>query len=111
MDRLKRGDLVTIAVQGDFGKPRPALVIQNDQFAQLGSVVVLPITSTVLDAPLMRVTVYPDAENGLQKTSQVMVDKIITVKKEKAKQTFGRMDEDVLLEVDRCLTVFLGIAN
>ena len=111
MDRLKRGDLVTIAVQGDFGKPRPALVIQNDQFAQLGSVVVLPITSTVLDAPLMRVTVHPDAENGLQKTSQVMVDKIITVKKEKAKQTFGRMDEDVLLEVDRCLTVFLGIAN
>ena len=74
-----RGDLVTIAMQGDFGKPRPALVVQANQFSEHGSVTVLPVTSTLNAAPLLRVTVQPSAENGLQKPSQVMVDKAMTV--------------------------------
>lgn len=72
---MMRGDFVTIAMQGDFGKPRPALVIQADQFREHATVTVLPVTSTLIAAPLFRVTVQPSAENGLRKPSQVMVDK------------------------------------
>ena len=106
-----RGDLVTIAMPGDFGKPRPALVIQANLFGEHTSVTVLPITSTLVAAPLLRVTVQPSAENGLQKPSQVMVDKAMTVKREKAGPVFGRIDADALVEVERCLAVFLGIAK
>ena len=77
-----RGDFVTIAMQGDFGKPRPALVMQADQFDEHATVTVLPVTSTLVAAPLLRITVQPSAENGLQKPSQVMVDKAMTVKRE-----------------------------
>jgi mRNA interferase MazF len=108
---MMRGDLVTIAVQGDFGKPRPALVIQANHFSQHSCVTVLPISGTLVSAPLLRVTVEPSAENGLQKPSQVMVDKAITVKRDKVGPTFGRIDAETLLEVERCLAVFLGIAK
>jgi len=106
-----RGELVTIAAQGDFGKPRPALVIQADPFSAHASVTVLPITSTLVAAPLLRVTVQPGAENGLQKPSQVMVDKAITVRREKIGPAFGRIDARTLATVERCLAVFLGIAK
>ncbi|WP_215877946.1 type II toxin-antitoxin system PemK/MazF family toxin [Acidithiobacillus ferrooxidans] len=108
---MMRGDLVTIAMQGDFGKPRPALVIQANLFGEHTSVTVLPITSTLVAAPLLRVTVPPSAENGLQKPSQVMVDKAMTVKREKTGPAFGRIDADAMVEVERCLAVFLGIAK
>ncbi|MCX8516911.1 MAG: type II toxin-antitoxin system PemK/MazF family toxin [Rhodoferax sp.] len=108
---MMRGDLVTIAMQGDFGKPRPALVIQANQFSEHNSVTVLPITSTLVPAPLLRVTVQPSAENSLQKPSQVMVDKAMTVKRDKVGPAFGRMDVNALVEVERCLAVFLGIAK
>ena len=108
---MMRGDLVTIAMQGDFGKPRPALVIQANLFSEHSSVTIVPITSTLVSAPLLRVTVQPSAENGLQKPSQVMVDKAMTVKREKAGPVFGRIDADAMVEVERCLAVFLGIAK
>ena len=111
MDGLMRGDLVTVAMQGDFGKPRPALVIQANQFSEHTSVTVLPITSTLVGAPLLRITVQPSAENGLKKPSQVMVDKAVTVKRDKLGPAFGRIDADALVEVERCLAVFLGIAK
>ena len=63
-----RGDLVTIAVKGEFGKPRPALVIQADHFDQHTSLTVLPVTSSVVDAPLLRITVMPNAENMFECT-------------------------------------------
>jgi mRNA interferase MazF len=108
---VKRGDLVTIALQGDFGKPRPAVVIQADLFSEHSSVTVLPVTSSLVAAPLLRVTVQSNAENGLTRTSQVMVDKIMTVKREKIGKTFGRIDIRALGEIERCLVVFLGIAK
>jgi mRNA interferase MazF len=106
-----RGDLVTIATQGDFGKPRPALVIQSDLFREHSTITVLPITSTLVSAPLLRVTVHPTPENGLQKTSQVMVDKAIMVKQEKIGPAFGRIDANGLIEIERTLAVLLGIAK
>lgn len=108
---MTRGDLVTIAMQGDFGKPRPALVIQADQFSEQASVTVLLITGTLVAAPLLRVTVQPNTENGLEKPSQVMVDKVVTVKRDRVRPVFGRIDADNLLQVERCLAVFLGIAK
>ena len=108
---MMRGDLVTIAMQGDFGKPRPALLIQANQFSEHASATVLPITSTLVAAPLLRVTVQPSTENGLQKPSQVMVDKAMTVKRDKVGPAFGHIDSDALVEVERCLAVFLGIAK
>ncbi len=106
-----RGDFVTIAMQGDFGKPRPALVIQANQFDEHATVTVLPVTSTLVAAPLLRITVQPSTENGLQKPSQVMVDKAMTVKREKLGQLLGCIDADALVEVERCLAVFLGIVK
>lgn len=108
---MMRGDLVTIMVKGEFGKPRPALLIQADHFDQHASLTVLPVTSSVLDAPLLRITVMPNAENGLQKPSQVMVDKAVTVRRHRVGPAFGRIDADTMVAVERCLAVFLGIAK
>ncbi len=106
-----RGDFVTIAMQGDFGKPRPALMIQADQFDAQATVTVLPVTSTLVEAPLFRINIQPSAENGLQKPSQVMVDKAMTVKRDKVGLAFGRIDADAMVEVERSLVMFLGIAK
>jgi mRNA interferase MazF len=108
---MRRGDLVTVALQGDFGKSRSALIIQTDQFDELVTLTLLPVTSTLVAAPLFRVTVQPSAENGLQKPSQVMVDKVMTVKRDKVKSPFGRIDADSLVAVERCMAVLLGIAK
>jgi mRNA interferase MazF len=106
-----RGDLVTIALQGDYGKPRLALVIQSDFFDAHPSLTVLPVTSDLRDAPLFRVTVMPTETNGLHKKSQIMVDKVMTVAREKVGATFGCLDADTMLEIERCLAVFFGIAK
>ena len=108
---MRRGDFVTIALQGDFGKPRPALVIQANLFGEHSSVTVLPVTGTLVDAPLLRITVQPHVQNGLQKPSQVMIDKTLTVRRDKLGPPFGCIDEGSLVEVERCLAVFLGIAK
>ncbi|MCX7692341.1 type II toxin-antitoxin system PemK/MazF family toxin [Tepidimonas taiwanensis] len=108
---MKRGDLVTIAMQGDFGKPRPALVIQADLFGELDSVTVLPLTSTLVEAPLLRVMVQPSADNGLHRPSQVMIDKAVTVRRDKLGPAFGHLDANILIQVERCLAIFLGIAK
>ncbi|TAN48009.1 MAG: type II toxin-antitoxin system PemK/MazF family toxin [Methylococcaceae bacterium] len=108
---MKRGDLVTIALQGDFGKPRPALIIQSDLFNEHATVTVLPVSSTLIDAPLFRVTVQPDETNGLQKPSQVMADKAVTVKRDKLGPVIGSVEDKIMLEVERCLAMFLGIVK
>lgn len=105
-----RGDLVTIALQGDFGKPRPALVIQSNFFFDHPSVTILPITSEIRETPLFRFLIQPSQENGLFKNSQVMIDKIQTVSTEKVSKPFGSISEAQLLEVNRLLALFLGLA-
>jgi mRNA interferase MazF len=106
-----RGEFVTIAMQGDFGKPRPALVIQADLFSEHATVTVLPVASTLVEAPLLRITVQASRENGLQKASQVMIDKALTVKRDKIGPAIGRIDMNAMVEIERCLAVFLGIAK
>lgn len=107
---MTRGDLVTVAMAGDFGKPRPALVIQSDAFAQSGAVTVLLLSSALVDAPLIRPTVPPTPRNGLSKPSQVQIDKAISVRREKAGPPIGRLDDATLLAVTRSLALVLGLA-
>ena len=107
---MKRGDLVTIALAGDYGKPRPALVIQSDLFDGHPSVTVLPVTSELRETPLFRIRVEPTDDNGLRKTSEVMVDKAQTVALGKTGNTIGHLDGESMLAVDRALAVFLGFA-
>lgn len=108
---MKRGDLVTIALQGDYGKPRPALVIQTDLFAAVRSRTVLPMTSAPQDAPLLRVRVEPTPENGLRVTSWVMIDKPATLPADKIGASFGRLDDAAMVSVSRSLALFLGLAG
>lgn len=107
---MRRGDIVTVAAQGDYGKPRPALVIQSDIFDTLSSVTLCLVTSTLLDAPVFRITVDPSPENGLQRISQIEVDKIMTVKRERVGRVIGRLDDATLVKVNRSLAAFIGIA-
>jgi mRNA interferase MazF len=102
--------VVTVALHGDQGKPRPALVIQSDQFADLGSITVLPITGTLVDAPLLRITVEPDGLNGLSKRSQIMVDKPQTPPRSRLGMVIGHLDDPTMVTVNRVLAVFLGLA-
>ena len=101
---------MTVALQGEQGKPRPALVIQADSFSELPAVTVLPITGALVDAPLVRVLVEPTPGNGLAKPSHVMVDKPQTPLRTKIGPAFGRLDDSVMLAVNRALAVFLGLA-
>ena len=105
-----RGDLVTVALPGDLGKPRPALVIQSDAFAETGTVTLLPLSGTLIDAPLFRPTVQPTEANGLRKPSQVMIDKAVSARRDRVGPPIGRLDDATLLAVTRSLAVFLGIA-
>lgn len=107
---VKRGELVTIVLPGDYGKPRPALVIQSDLFDAHPSVTVLPVTSELRDTPLFRVTVEPSELNGLRMKSQVMVDKCHTVARAKVGTPIGRLEDEALVAVSRSLAVFLGFA-
>jgi len=106
---MKRGDLVTVALSGDFGKPRPALIVQADSFAATATVTVLLLSSDLVDAPLIRLTVEPDAANGLRAPSQIMVDKAMTVRRERIGPAFGRLDPETMVAVNRSLALFLGL--
>jgi len=107
---MPRGDLVTVAAPGDYGKPRPALVVQSDLFDALPSVTVCLVTSDLRDAPIFRITVDPSAENGLRRVSQIQVDKVMTVARARVGTAIGRLDDATLLKVSRSLAVFVGIA-
>ena len=105
-----RGGLITVALQGDYGKPRPAVVIQSDLFDEHPSVTLLPLTSGLRDTPLFRITIEPSAENGLRQRSQIMIDKIQTVPRAKVGPSLGRLSDDEQIAVNRSLMLFLGLA-
>ena len=106
---VRRGDLVTIALSGDYGKPRPALVVQADPFDGLPSVTVLRVTSELHDWPLFRITAEANGDTGLEKRSQVMVDKAATVPRSRIGQRIGCLDTDTMQSVSTALAQFLGI--
>jgi mRNA interferase MazF len=109
---MKRGDVVIVAAAGDYGKPRPAVVVQTDAFPQTHpSVVICQMTSDVVDAPDLRVTIEPNEENGLRIRSQVMADKPVTVRRERIGQLVGRLTDAEIGRLNIALAFVMGLAD
>lgn len=112
MEKLifQKGDVVTCVLSGDYGKPRPAVVVQSDLFNEThASITICPLTTHLVEAPLFRLAVVPSAQNGLNKTSQIMVDKISSVKREKLHQKIGVLNLSQLHRLDEALKRWLGL--
>ena len=107
---MRRGDIVAVAAPGDFGKPRPAVIIQSDNFSEFDTVIVALITSTLIAAPLLRVPIAPTTGNGLQLPSQIMADKIVTLRRSRVGQHIGRLDDETMVSLNRTLALVLGFA-
>ena len=109
---MRRGDLVTVAAAGDYGKPRPAVIVQTDAFPEEhASVVVCQLSSDLADAPDFRVTIDPGPKNGLRLKSQVMADKPITIRRERIGRKIGRLDDQDIVRLDAALAFVLGLAD
>ncbi len=109
---MKRGDVVIVAATGDYGKPRPAVVVQTNAFPEAHpSVVICQMTSDVVDAPDFRVTIQPNEENGLRTLSQVMADKPVTVRRERIGQLVGRLADADIGRLNIALAFVMGLAD
>ena len=106
---MKRGDVVTIALTGDFGKPRPAVIVQSDHFAEHPTIAILPVTSDLRNVSLVRIPIDPSPTNGLRKPSNIMIDRIQIVYREKIGNVIGHIDDEIMFAINRALVVFLGI--
>ena len=108
---VKRGDIVTISAPGDYGKPRPAVVVQSDALNAADSVLVALFTSAVTDARLYRLTVEPAPENGLKAVSQVMVDKVLACPRANCGPVIGHLSGTDRLVLNSMLSVMIGLAD
>ena len=108
--KIHRGDIVLCVVSGDYGKPRPALVLQADIYNEThASVIVLPITSHIVAAPFFRIDMEPDSTNGLDRPSQVMIDKVVAVKRERIREIIGRAAPALLVELETAFLRFIDL--
>lgn len=108
---MKRGEIWSVAGGKDYaGKPRPAVIVQDDRFDRTGSITICAFTSDPTDAPLFRLAIEPNDENGLHTLCRLMVDKVTTVPKAKMGGRIGRLSDEDTLRLNRALVVFLGIA-
>ena len=106
---MRRGDIIIVAPPGEFGKPRPAIVIQADLAMNGETVTFLPITSDLEHFMKIRVPVVPDAVNGLRKPSEVMVERIQTTSLSRIGGIVGHLDRKSMLAVESALMVHLGL--
>ena len=108
---MKRGDIWTVAGGGDYaGKPRPAVIVQDDSFDATNSITLCAFTTDATDAPLFRLPVEPNERNGLRVPCRLMVDKITTVAKTKLGARVGRLGDEDILRLNQAVLVFLGLA-
>jgi mRNA interferase MazF len=108
---VRRADLVTVSAPGDYGKPRPAVVVQSDWLTVTDSVLVALLTTALVEAPLYRLTIQPSDANGLKAPSQVMIDKIVAIPREKRGRVIGRLNESERIALNHMLAVVVGIAD
>lgn len=107
---MKRGELVTVVLQGDYGKPRPAVIVQSDLFNEThASITIAPVTTTLLDAPLFRLAVEPSATNGLRSVSQIMIDEMTSVRRDRIGEVIGTLDDETLVRVGRAIALWFGV--
>ena len=107
---MRRGDVWTVSGAGYAGKPRPAVIVQDDRFDATASVTVCAFTTDETEAPLFRLSVTPSERNGLGSVSRLMVDKLTTVSKDRLGQRLGRLDGEDEVRLNRAILVFLGLA-
>ncbi len=107
---MKRGEVWTVSGAGYAGKPRPAVIVQDDRFDATASVTVCVFTTDAPEAPLFRLPVTPSDRNGLRSVSRLMVDKLTTVSKERLGERIGRLDDEDVVRLNRAILVFLGLA-
>lgn len=107
---MKRGEVWTVSGAGYAGKPRPAVVVQDDRFDATASVTVCVFTTDQTEAPLFRLPVRPSDRNGLRSVSRLMVDKLTTVSRERLGERIGHLDDEHVLRLNRAILVFLGLA-
>ena len=108
---MPSGPLTGLSILGCAGKPQPALIIQADVFDDIhSSITVVPLTSTIIDAPLFRITLDPSRQNGLNRVSQIMVDKVLTMPREKIGKRVGHLGNTLMIRVGRALSVWLGMS-
>jgi mRNA interferase MazF len=108
---VKRGDLVLVATAGDYGKPRPSLIVQSDLFQEHPSVTVCLLTSHLRQTPLFRYEVEPCIDNGLSSTSQVQIDKLMTIPRQEIGQVIGRLSTKQMNEITKLLVLWVGVAD
>lgn len=110
---MRRGDIVTVSAAGDYGKPRPAVVVQSDYLtdADLASVIVCLISGRLQEAPAFRLDVDPTHGNGLRKPSQIMIDKVATVRRSRIGKLIGHLDDESTLRLNRLLAFAMGLAD
>lgn len=109
---MKRGDIWTVAGGPDYaGKPRPAIILQDDAFDKTRSITICPLTTHGIDAPLIRLPIDPSEPNGLRAASHAMIDKITTVSKKKIDDHVGHLSNEDIVRVNRAVVVFLGLAG
>ena len=107
---MRRGEVWTVSGAGYAGKPRPAVIVQDDPFDSTASVTVCAFTTDETEAPLFRLSVTPSERNGLGSVSRLMVDKLTTVSKDRLGQRLGRLDGEDEVRMNRAIAVFLGLA-
>jgi mRNA interferase MazF len=108
---VKRGEIWTVAGSKDYaGKPRPAVILQDNRFDSTDSITICAFTTGPTDAPLFRLRIEPHERNGLRVACRLMVDKITTVPKSKVGSLVGRLADDDMVRLNRAILVFFGIA-
>ena len=108
---MRRGELWTVAGGVYASKPRPAVIIQDDVFELTASVAVVPATTALSDAPLLRLRLTAGGLAGLAHDSDLMVDKLTTVRRSSVEARVGRLSSQQMLELERLLMTFLGMAR
>ncbi len=109
---MRRGDVVTVAAAGDYGKPRPAVIVQTDALPEgHASIVICQLTSDLVEASDFRVTIDPEPDNGLRVVSQVMADKPVTLRRERIGRTIGRLGDRDMARLGVALAFVLGLAD
>lgn len=107
----RRADVVTVALRGELGKPRPALVVQADWAIGVETLIVALMTTDLQDAPLYRYSLEPTAANGLRQPSQVQIDKIVAVPLPRIGESLGRIEPAQMSDVSRLLAAIIGLAD
>jgi mRNA interferase MazF len=108
---VKHGQIWSVAARGAYtGKPRPAVIVQDDRFDATASVTICALTTDPTEAPLFRLEVEPDDRNGLDRPSSLMVDKLTTVPRTSLGEQIGRLSDDDVVRLSRAIVVFLGLA-